>query len=345
MKSNSREVLFGFIIFISFLLISVIFYAYQIFYTPNFQVGKKEVVFYIHRDTDFKEVLRSLKKDTIIHDPMSFAFVSRLLNYQDHVKPGRYLIKKNMNNLALVRTLRAGLQHPVKVTFNNIRIKQEFAKKIANYLDFKENELLQLLKDSSITLKYGFDTTNILSMFIPNTYEFYWTTSPEVFIKRMHQEYQKFWNKTRTSKAKSLGLSLQQVSVLASIVQAESNMSQEKPRIAGVYINRLQKRMKLEADPTLVFALGDFSLKRVLNRHKQIESPYNTYQNEGLPPGPINMPSIQSIDAVLNYEKHDYIFFCVKEDLSGSHNFAATYEEHQKNARLLHAALDLKGIR
>ena len=193
--------------------------------------------------------------------------------------------------------------------------------------------------------KYGFDTTNVISMFIPNTYEVYWTSSPEEFLDKMHQEYQKFWNEKRLAKAQKINLNPQEVSVLASIVQAESNKADEKPRIAGLYLNRLQKKIRLEADPTLVFALRNFELKRVLNRHKRIESPFNTYKNDGLPPGPINMPSPQSIDAVLNYESHEYIFMCAKEDLSGYHNFAVTLREHEKNARLLHAALDLRGIR
>lgn len=345
MKFNKRELIFGGLILASFITISIIFYAYQILKTPNLQVEKEDVYIKIPKGTNFKGLMTILEKDSILHDPLSFAFLAQLLKYQERVKPGRYLIKKNMDNLEAIRMLRAGNQKPLKVTFNSIRTKKDFAKRIANYLSFESDTLLQLLRDTSMTKSYGFDTLNIISMFIPNTYEVYWNTSPKKFLDRMHREYEKFWNEKRRKKAKNLELSPQEVAVLASIVQAETNKNEEKPRVAGLYINRLRENIHLEADPTLVFALQDYTIKRVLNRHLKIESPYNTYLNAGLPPGPINMPSPQSIDAVLNYEQHEYIFMCAKEDFSGYHNFAKTHTEHLKNARLLHAALDAKGIR
>lgn len=345
MKFNKRELIFGGIIILGFVVISVIFYAYQILKTANFQVEKKDVYIQIPQGSNFKDVLAILEKDAIVHDPLSFAFMAQLLDYQKNVKPGRYLIKKNMGNLQAVRMLRAGNQEPLKVTFNNIRLKEDFTKKIARYLNFEADTLCQLLSDTSVTKKYGFDTLNIISMFLPNTYELYWSTSPQKFLDRMYKEYNRFWNEKRLKKAKALEMTPQEVSILASIVQAETNKNVEKPRVAGLYINRLQKNIHLEADPTVVFALRDFSLKRLLNRHLEIDSPYNTYKYGGLPPGPINMPSPQSIDAVLNYEHHEYIFMCAKEDFSGFHSFAKTHKEHLKNARLLHAALDAKGIR
>ncbi len=345
MKLNSKEVLFGGILLISFVLASVFFYGYQMLSTPNLQVEKKDTYLYIPKEASFQTVLDSLTERKILHDPVSFAFLSKLLKYQQNVRPGRYLIHKNMNNLAAVRTLRSGMQVPVQVTFNNIRLQKDFTAKIASYLNFSQSELDSLLDQPAYVQQFGFDTTNVLSMFIPNTYEVYWTTSADQFVKKMHQEYEKFWNDPRRKRAQRLELKPQEVAVLASIVQAETNKAAEKPRIAGVYLNRLRKEMTLDADPTLVYALGDFGIRRVLDRHKQIDSPYNTYQNLGLPPGPINMPSPESIDAVLKYEDHDFLYFCAKEDFSGYHNFAKTYNEHLKNARLLHAALNQRGIR
>jgi UPF0755 protein len=204
------------------------------------------------------------------------------------------------------------------------------------------------MSDPAVVAEYGFDTTTIVSMFLPNTYEFYWNTSSKELLDRMHKEYQKFWTEERKQKAKAIGFTPVQVSVLASIVEAEQGRwADERPRIAGVYINRMTSKetdYKLQADPTLVFAHGDFAIRRVLTGHKQINSPYNTYKFRGLPPGPINLPSPVSIDAVLNYEKHNYLYFCAKEDFSGYHAFAQTYEEHLKNARLYQAALNSKNI-
>ena len=344
MKFTKKEVFFGVLLLFSFVTVSVLFYGYQVLFASNFQVEKEDRYLTIPPGENFKELLARLKEAQIVHDPLSFAFLSQFLKYQDNIKPGRYLIRKNMNNLDAVRMLRAGNQAPVRVTFNNIRTREDFCQKIAEYLSFPADSLCVLLQDSSYLAPMGFDTLQVLSLFIPDTYEFYWNTSPQNFVKKMYKQYNRFWNEERVARADSMGLLPQQIAVLASIVQAETNIAQEKPRIAGLYLNRLRKNMHLEADPTLVFAHQDFSLKRVLNRHKEIDSPFNTYKYPGLPPGPINMPSRQSLEAVLNYEEHEYLFFCAKEDLSGYHNFAETYAEHLKNARLFHAALDKRGI-
>ncbi|MCU0444213.1 MAG: endolytic transglycosylase MltG [Microscillaceae bacterium] len=340
-----KDLFFGGILVIAIVLITVIFYGYQIFQTPNFRAGKTDKYLFIPQSTDFQGLIKILKRDTLIEDITSFAFLSKMMRYQDHVKPGRYLIKKNMNNLATIRMLRAGLQAPVRLTFNNIRLLDDFAERVGNEMAFGKDTLLKLLKNPQFTQKYGLDTTNILSLFIPNTYEFYWSTTPQAFVDKMHKSYQKFWSQDRLAKAKALNLTPAQVSVLASIVQAETLKNDEKPRVAGAYLNRLRKNMKLDADPTVIFAWRDFGMKRVLERHLKIDSPFNTYKYLGLPPGPINMPDTKSLDAVLNYEKHDYIFFCAKEDFSGYHNFAITYAEHLKNARLYQKALDMRGVK
>lgn len=325
--------------------ISVIFYAYQLFYTANLQLGKEDKAIFIAEKTTFPQLLELLKKEQIIHEVVSFAFVAKVLSYQEHVKAGRYIIKKNMSNLAAVRMLRAGLQAPVELTFNNVRLMSDFTERVAEEVAFKKDELDKLLKDQNFVKKYGFDTTNIMAMFLPNTYQIYWNIKPEAFVERMHKEYKKFWNDERLKQAKNLNLTPIEVSVLASIVQAETQKQDEKPRVAGVYLNRLRKKMRLEADPTLVFAAKDFTIKRVLDVHKKIDSPYNTYKYAGLPPGTINMPTENTLKATLNAEKHDYIFFCAKEDFSGYHNFAVNYSDHLKNARIYQRALDVKGIK
>jgi len=330
---------------ISMVTVTVTFYGYQLIRTPNFQVDKKDAYLYIPQGANFKTVLDSLKKNDQIQNTVSFAFLSKLMKYQENIKPGRYLIKSSMTNQAMVRMLRAGKQTPVKLTFNNVRLKHDLVKKVTKNLNFEPSALEKLLNNPEVANKYGFDTTTIVSMFLPNTYQVYWNTSPQKVLDRMHREYKKFWNNSRLEKAKNLGLKPQEVSVLASIVQAETNKNDEKARIAGVYINRLQKGIPLEADPTLVFALKDFGLKRVLNKHKEIKSPYNTYKNKGLPPGPINIPSISSLKAVLDYEQHDYLFFCAKADFSGYHAFAKTNAQHERNARLYHKALNMRRIR
>ncbi len=339
-----KQWLFGGTISLIFLLISVVFYVYQIFFTANFQVGeaKGDKFLFIPEKTDFKTLLNIMKREQIINDVVSFAFIAKIMSYQEHVKAGRYLIKKNMGNYRAVQMLRAGLQTPVKVMFNQARFPEELAEKVAESLNFSQEDLLKELKNPETLKKFGFDTTNIMAMFLPNTYEVYWNNSPKAFLERMHKEYLKFWNEKRKEKAKNLNLTPIEVSILASIVQAETAKKDEKPRVAGVYLNRLRKKMRLEADPTLIFAAKDFTIKRVLNIHKENNSPYNTYKFAGLPPGTINMPTEESIDATLNAEKHDYIFFCAKADGSNYHNFAVTYNDHLKNARLYHRYLDLK---
>jgi UPF0755 protein len=250
-----------------------------------------------------------------------------------------------MSNLALVRMLRSGRQVPVKVTFNTVRTKEDLAEKITANLEVTKAQFLQLLQDSVYIRKFDFEEETIMSMFIPNTYEFWWNTSAETLFDRMYKEYQSFWTEERKAKAKALGLSQQEVSTLASIVQAESQKSDERPRIAGVYLNRLRIGMALQADPTLVFAAGDFSIKRLTGVHMAIDSPYNTYKYPGLPPGPINLPDINSLDAVLNTEKHDFLYFCAKEDFSGYHSFASNYNDHMANARRYQRALNAANIR
>lgn len=321
-----------FILVFTILLSSFSFYAYQLVYSPNILVNRDDKVLIIKSDETFKSLQNKLYDLNYVQDLVSFSLLAKLMDYDTNIKPGRYLLKANTSNLQAIRTLRSGLQQPVNVTFNNIRLKEELAERLTRNIELTEEEFDQALKHYVNTNKDGFNSNNILSMFIPNTYQVYYDITGPELIERMHAEYKKFWNDERKRKADSIGLTPLEVSTLASIVQAESVKKDEAPKIAGLYMNRLQNGIALQADPTLVFASGDFSIKRVLNVHKEIESPFNTYKYPGLPPGPINMPFIYSIDAVLNYEDHNYLYMCAREDFSGYHNFASNYNEHLKNA-------------
>jgi UPF0755 protein len=329
----------------SVLGISLTFYFYQVFFSANTLVESDQpYLLKVPSNTVYKNVVDQLYEEKVINDAVSFGFVAKILGYQEAVKPGLYTIEPKMSNLQLVRMLRSGQQTPVRVTFNTIRTKEDLAEKISANLEVSKEQFLELLQDSDYIRKYGFEEETVMSLFIPNTYEFWWDTSAEELFERMHKEYQIFWTDARKQKAQDLGLSQQEVSTLASIVQAESQKSDERPKIAGVYLNRLRIGMPLQADPTLVFAAGDFSIKRLTAKQMAIDSPYNTYKYPGLPPGPINLPDINSLDAVLNFEKHSYLYFCAKEDFSGYHSFAVGYDEHLNNARRYQRALNAANI-
>lgn len=326
------------------MLSSFSFYAYQVLYTPNILVDQNDKYFAIYKGTTFKELQDQLYDQRIVNDLVSFSFLAKIKGLDDRVKNGMYLFKKDMSNVRAINMLRAGLQTPVKMTFNNARKITELAPKITANLEIDSADIAPYLQQDSIAKSYGFDSLNFISMFIPNTYEVYWTAKPHEILDRMKVEYDRFWNDKRRQKADSLGLTPLQVSTLASIVDSETNLMKEAPTIAGVYLNRIRKGYPLQADPTLVFAIGDFSIQRVLDVHKRIDSPYNTYKYRGLPPGPIMMPSLNVVDAVLNAENHRFLYFCVNEDLSGYHVFAKTLVEHNQNARKLHRALNERRI-
>lgn len=244
----------------------------------------------------------------------------------------------------VIRMLRAGNQTPVKLTFNNVRTKEDLAGRISQQLMMDSTLLVNALNDPEKIKELGFDTYTLSALFIPNTYEIYWDTSIDNFLKRMRKEYDRFWNDERRSKAEKIGLSPIQVATLASIVEEEATYIDEYPIVAGLYLNRLKRGMRLEADPTVKFAVGDFTLRRILFRHLEVESPYNTYKNGGLPPGPIRIPSIQAIEGTLSPQQHNYLFMCAKDDLSGRHNFATTHAEHARNAARYQRALNERGI-
>jgi UPF0755 protein len=332
------------LIIVSILFVVAILTGYWLYnraMKPNVTtLDKKDFSLYIPTGADFEQVKDSLYTNNLIHDKSSFEWIARKKDYPDVVKPGRFILKDGMNNNQLVNMLRGGLQTPVKVTFNNIRDVKMLAARIGSQIEADSASIARYLGDAQTLELLGFNVQTIPAMFLPNTYEFYWNTNAEKYVEKMKGEYDKFWNVERLELAKTIGLSPVQVSILASIVNKETNKTDEMPRIAGVYLNRLRSGWLLQADPTLVFAVGDFELKRVLNVHKEVESPYNTYKYAGLPPGPICIPSLESINAVLHAEKHNYYYFCAKEDFSGYHNFAKTLAEHNRNAQRYQRALN-----
>ena len=304
----------------------------------------KDAVILIPEGATFNDVTNILKKQEVLKNYRAFHWVSKKKKYKENIKPGRYELKKGMNTNNLVNKLRNGVQDPVNVTFNNVRTFPQLAGKVADYLETDSGSMLRILENSDIIKKYSFSEATFPAMFIPNTYQFYWTTTPEQFVERMKKEYDKFWNSERIAKASAEGLSPVEVATLASVVQEETNKNEEKALIAGVYLNRLNKGMLLQACPTVKYAVGDFSLRRITDDMTKIQSPYNTYLNAGLPPGPINFPEITSIDAVLNATHHNYLYFCAKDDFSGYNVFSRTLAEHNRNAARYQRALNQKKI-
>ncbi|WP_090605367.1 endolytic transglycosylase MltG [Parapedobacter koreensis] len=315
---------------------------YKGFFKPN--VTAESEYLYIYTHWDFEDVMTSIGELHAVNDTASFRWAANKMEYPSRVKPGKYKLTPGMNNRTLINKLGGGFQEPVKLRFENIRLKENLAGILANQLEPDSIAFINLLDDDSLAARYGFNGENFFSMFIPNTYEFYWNTSAAHFMERMHEEYQKFWNEERSEKAAKLNLTPQEVSALAAIVKGEALHTDEMPTIAGLYLNRLRKGMLLQADPTVIFANQDFTIRRVLYRHLRTDSPYNTYLYRGLPPGPIMMPSIAAIDAVLNYQHHDYLYMVAKDDFSGYHNFAVTQAEHSRNARKFQQALNERNI-
>ena len=315
-------------------------------YKPNVSLEyQKDVYVYIPTGATFDDVLQILSDEGIIISSSSFRWISEQKLYTNNIKSGRYLLKDGMNNNELVNLLRSGRQTPIDVVFNNIRTKEEFAGKIASQLELDSLEILNTILDTAFLYQVDLNAVNVSSLFIPNTYEFYWNTTVTSFLSRMVAEHHHFWNDGRQAKAKRLNLTKEEVVTLASIVEKETLQKSEQPIVAGLYINRLRKGMKLQSDPTVIFAIGDFSIRRVLKKDLKYDSPYNTYKYKGLPIGPISLPSIRAIDAVLNYQKHDYLFMCAKEDFSGYHNFAQNAVQHYANAAKYRKVLNNRNIK
>jgi len=326
-----------FIIAISFIITSLKAYQYYKYaFSPN--VKKTENII-IPFNATYQQVLDSLQKKEIFINEKAFKWVAKKKNYPVNIKTGNYEFKPGMNNNHIVNMLKAGLQKPISVIINNLRTIDQLAGIVSRYIAPDSLALLKALTDTTLINKLGFNKNTFPAIFIPNTYQLYWTTTPEKFISRMIHEYNTFWNKKRKDEAKSLKLSPVEIITLASIVQEETNKKEEKPIVAGLYLNRLKKGIPLQSDPTVKYALGDFSVRRILKKYLEIDSPYNTYKYAGLPPGPINFPEISSIESVLHPDSNNYIYMCAKEDFSGYHSFTNNLRTHIKNAKKYQRAL------
>lgn len=323
----------------------ILYRLYDRIYGSNIII-QEQLTAYIHIPTKstMDDVTRILDTSGFLQDKNQFRWLAEKKNYPNHIHPGRYLIEDGMSNNALINMLRSGRQDPVNLVFNNIRTKRQLAGVISKQIEADSNVIFRLLQNEQYLQRFHFTPQTVQAMFIPNTYEVWWDTSAREFMERMNREYQRFWNGRRKRKAEQLGFNPVEISILASIVDEETLRDEEMPKIAGVYINRLKRGMRLQADPTIKFAIGDFSIKRVLDKHLKVESPYNTYKHGGLPPGPISFPSIAAIEAVLHYQNHDYLYFCAKPDFSGYHNFSVSHRQHILNARQYQQALNRRKI-
>ena len=328
------------LIIVAFLLVLMAGCIYY-FFGPN---SRKDRFLYVHTGTTYEQLLANLKDSGYISNANSFDIIARQWKLSEHIHPGKYLVTGGMSSFELVRKLRNGSQFPVKLVINRLRTKREFIDLLSSNLEVDAEKLSDMLSQPAYMDEFGLDTNTVLCAVIPDTYEFYWNTTCDKAFRKIQKNYNRFWTDERKKAAKEHGLTPTRATIVASIVDEETNRADDKPNIASVYLNRLAKGMKLQADPTVKFAIGDFTIRRITGAMLQTQSPYNTYKNEGLPPGPICTPSAGSVDAVLHAPKTNYIFFCAKADLSGASVFAATDAEHLKNAHLYQQALNARGI-
>lgn len=332
-------------IIISVVVLAVIMYAYFLLFSSNTGTFKNKAVVYIPTGSTYENVKLILQENHIVSNMESFDKMARRMSFPNAIHPGKYQFTEGMGNYTMVQMLRGGKQVPVKLVINKLRTKNDIIKKICSNLEADSNQMRALFKDTAFLNKYQIDSNQIQTIIIPDTYQFYWNTDAKKAIEKIAKNYSKFWTNDRKQLAKKLNLTIPEVITLASIVEEETNMEEDKPKIASTYINRIRKGMPLQADPTLKFAVGNFALKRLLTVHTQFASPYNTYQNPGLPPGPICTPNTSTIDATLNAPETTFLYFCAREDFKGYSNFASTYEEHQQNARKYQQALNQRGIK
>ena len=338
-KKKSRTPL----IVLSALLLIALLSLYKVF-GPNTGTFTNGEYLYVHTGSDYEKLKQALQEGGFVSDMWSFDLLAKRANVPEHIHPGKYKIKEGMSNYNLVRMLHGGHQVAVKLVINKIRTKHDLITLLSTNLEADSAILQQLLSDASYLSQYGLDTNTAMCMVLPDSYEFRWNTSADKTLKKLDDNYRKFWDDGRKQQAKEHNLTPVQTVILASVVDEETNVNDDKPNIASVYLNRLKTGMKLEADPTVKFAVGDFTIRRIKGVMLQNPSPYNTYIYLGLPPGPICTPSISSIQAVLDAPKTTYLYFCAKEDFSGRSNFASTYAEQLKNAHAYQQALNAHGI-
>ena len=342
MKKKTRRIIISASLAILLLGIAGIAHIYYYFFAQPFQITETAYI-YIDRDDNVDSVYQKIIKTG---NPKQMHGFESLVKYKGYIpKTGRYAIKPTDNMRYLHRRLSMGYQSPVMLTVGSVRTLDRMARNVARQLMIDSTEVARLMADTAYIRSIGYSKETLPALFIPNTYEVYWNLSAEELMQRMVKENKAFWNDKRMNQAKAIGLTPIEVATLASIVEEETANQNEKPMVAGLYINRLQRGMLLQADPTVKFSLQEFGLKRILYKHLEIDSPYNTYKYAGLPPGPIRVPSYQGLESVLNYTKHNYLYMCAKEDFSGTHNFAFTSAQHAANARRYQQALNRKGIR
>lgn len=310
---------------------------------PATDFDEDQVMLYIpSRALSRQTVMDSINRKNVISSPFVFDLMADRAGYWDNIKPGRYEIKKGMSNLTILRMLRNGTQSPVRIVINKVRTREDLAGYLGRQLEADSTEILAFFNSPDSTRLWGLDTNNVLTAIIPNTYSMYWNTPAYKCLHKLYSEREEFWTPARVSKLGETGLTKETAYILASIIEEETNKHDEKPTIASVYLNRLKKNMSLSADPTVKYALRDFKIKRITLKHIRdaANSPYNTYTNKGLPPGPICTPSIRSLDAAISPARTDYLFFCAKADFSGYHSFASNEKDHFTNARAYQRALD-----
>jgi UPF0755 protein len=338
-KKRSRWVFYTMLLVMLFALLAV----FKVFGPATGTFTKGEYL-YIHTGSDYEEMKDALQQGGFITDMYSFGLLAKLAKLPAHIHPGKYKVNREMSNYNIIRMLRSGRQTPVKLVINKLRTKQDFIKLLSSNLEADSLTLIQQFNDPEYLAQFGLDTNTILCGVIPDTYDFFWNVTADKAFRKIEKNYAHFWDANHKQEAKAEGLTPNEAVTLASIVDEESNMSADKPNIASVYLNRIHKGMKLQADPTVKYAVGDFTIQRITGPMLENTSPYNTYLYEGLPPGPICTPSVNSVEAVLEAPKTTYLYFCAKEDFSGYSNFASTYNEQLKNARAYQKALDARGI-
>ncbi len=346
-KGNKVLKIVGIIILLGLIIGGIIgFNIYNKTMKSNIYTNNTDVFIFIPPQSNMKDVSNLIQSKGVFKNQTSFEWVAEKKNYKGkNIVPGKYKISDGWSNNDLVNHLRAGNGRlDVSITFNQIRDLKQLAGALSKNIMVDSADVYTYISKANTIQKYGLNKQTFISMFIPNTYYVQWHISKEDLIKRMAKEYKTFWNISRKNKLTRSGLTQSEVITMASIVYWETKIPKDKKTIAGVYMNRIRIGMPLQADPTLIFATGDYTINRVLDKHKEIKSPYNTYKNLGLPPGPILIPPISYVDAVLNFEKHSYLYFVAKEDFSGESYFAKTYSQHLKYARRYQKALNKRKI-
>jgi len=328
-----------FLVAIVILVLALSFIAWRVI-GPGTAFSGDSYSLYIRTGMTYDQLLEVLKRDTVVKSPSVFSWVAGRMNYPSNIKAGKYEIKQSTSILNILRMLHNGKQTPVKIVITKFRTPEGFAGAIGKKMESDSASLAGFLHNNDSLKQFGVDSNSFMAIVLPNTYTYFWNTTPSGILKKMYTAYRAWWTPQRITKAEEKGLTPVTATILASIVEEETNLTSDKGKIASVYLNRMAKKIKLAADPTVKFAMRDFELKRIYDKYLKTESPYNTYLHEGLPPGPICTPSSSTLEAVLNAPTTNYLYFVARPDFSGYSNFAATYKEHMENAKAYRDALD-----